>query len=193
MARNKAFDESAVLDKAMEVFWSQGYCATSMEALVDGMGINRASMYSTYGDKHQLYLKALNNYRQRQAREMVALLEQTPSVKEALQMLLRNVLQESACAEKKGCFIVNSAVEFATRDAAVLEIVKTNLQTVENALAAAIARGQASGEITSQQSPEALAAFLLNTVNGMRVAEKAGYEAPHYEAIISVVESILFE
>lgn len=193
MARTKAFDESAVLAKAMEVFWSQGYNATSMEALVEGMGINRASMYSTYGDKHQLYLKTLNNYRQRQASEMIALLEQTPSVKEALQMLLRNILQESTCPEKKGCFIVNSAVEFATHDAAVLEIVKNNLQTVENALAAAIVRGQASGEIKSKKSPEALAAFLLNTVNGMRVAEKAGYEAPHYEAIISVVESILFE
>lgn len=202
MARNKAFDESVVLDQAMEVFWSQGYNATSMQDLVDGMGINRASLYDTFGDKHELFLKALNNYRSQQARDMIALLEQTPSVKVAIQTLLRGIVQSSNCINPKGCFMVNAAVEFFPNKSAedqrderkaVLDIVCNNFQTVEKALCAAIARGQASGEVTSQQSPEALAALLINTFNGMRVAERAGYESAYYESVISVVESILFE
>ncbi|MFN7116004.1 MAG: TetR/AcrR family transcriptional regulator [Saprospiraceae bacterium] len=199
MARNKAFDESDVLHKAMDVFWEKGYCATSMEDLVDRMGINRASMYNTFGDKHQLFLEALNHYRRQQAHDMIALLEQSPSVKAAIQTLLHNVAQNNDCNNPKGCFIVNAAVEFFPKKdnkderEAVLKIIRDNLATVETALSAAIAKGQASGEIKATQSPEALAKFVLTTINGMRVAERAGYEAPHYQAIIQVIESVLFK
>lgn len=193
MARNKAFDESTVLNKAMEVFWEKGYCATSMQDLVDGMGINRASLYDTFGDKQQLFIETLNNYRSQQARTVVEMLETAPSVKDALQNLLRGVLQDALCDQDKGCFMVNAAIEFATRDAAVLQIIRQNIQTIENALSVAITKGQSTGEIKTSQSPEALAKFLVNTVNGMRVAEKAGYESAHFEAIISVVERVLFE
>lgn len=64
MARTKAFEIDAVLDKAMRLFWTQGYEKTSMQDLVDNMGINRKSIYDTFGDKHTLFLKALARYDQ---------------------------------------------------------------------------------------------------------------------------------
>lgn len=192
MARSKAFDEATALGKAMEVFWSKGYNATSMQDLVDGMGINRASMYDTFGDKHQLYLEALRNYRNLQTQQAIAILENTQSTKEAIHNLLQGVLQDYSCSNNKGCFIVNAAVEFATHDEAVYQIIKNNLEALESALVRTIARGQASGEITSRESPEALAKFIINTINGMRVAEKAGYDLAHFQAIIQTMEHVLF-
>ena len=65
MARKKEFDEVEVLDKALDVFWKKGYSATSIQDLVDSMGINRASIYDTWGDKHNLYVESLKRYRQK--------------------------------------------------------------------------------------------------------------------------------
>src|SRR3546814_21123720 len=62
MARPKGFDTAAALERAMELFWQQGYAATSMEQLVAAMGISRQSLYDTYGDKHALFLAALDSY-----------------------------------------------------------------------------------------------------------------------------------
>jgi TetR/AcrR family transcriptional repressor of nem operon len=192
MARNKAFDETTVLNKALNIFQEKGYCATSIDDLVKSIGINRASLYDTFGDKHQLFIESLQRYRNQQARFMIDLLENTASVKEAIQQILQGVLQGAISDKDKGCFVVNTAVEFATRDTAILQIVKNNLDTIETALALAIEKGQATGEIQSNQPPEALAKFVLATINGMRVAEKAGYEKAYFEAIIGVVESVLF-
>ena len=63
MARTKDFDEDEVLDKAMYLFWNQGYNGTSMQDLVDGLGISRSSLYDTFGDKHSLFIKTLENYK----------------------------------------------------------------------------------------------------------------------------------
>jgi TetR/AcrR family transcriptional repressor of nem operon len=62
MARTKDFDENEVLKKAVDIFWLKGYSATSMQDLVDGLGISRSSLYDTYGDKHTLFMKALESY-----------------------------------------------------------------------------------------------------------------------------------
>src|ERR1700730_2144482 len=76
MARQKEFDRDEVLHKAMEVFWSRGYEASSIQDLVKRMGINRQSLYDTFGDKHTLYLQALDRYREVEGRKIVELLEQ---------------------------------------------------------------------------------------------------------------------
>jgi len=84
MGRTKNFDESRVLDKALEVFWKKGFNATSIQDLVDHLGINRASIYDTYGDKHQLYLASLKRYRQQTSSW---LLQQIRSEKSALAII----------------------------------------------------------------------------------------------------------
>ena len=63
MARTKDFDEDEVLTKAMNLFWLNGYNGTSMQDLVDGLGISRSSLYDTFGDKRSLFLKTLENYK----------------------------------------------------------------------------------------------------------------------------------
>ena len=81
MARHKQFDQDEALLKAMEVFWSRGYEAASIQDLVRHMGINRQSLYDTYGDKHALYLLALERYSEVESRRLIDLLERNGSVK----------------------------------------------------------------------------------------------------------------
>src|SRR5918999_1970317 len=100
MARHKEFDRDEALQRAMEVFWSRGYEAASVGELVKRMGINRQSLYDTFGDKHSLYLQALDRYREVEGRKMFELLERPGSVKRALRQLFGSVV-ECALGEKE--------------------------------------------------------------------------------------------
>ena len=104
MARHKEFDRDEALHKAMEVFWSRGYEAASVNDLVRHMGINRQSLYDTFGDKHALYLQALDRYREVEGRRMFEILDRPGSVKKALRQLFQGVVEGSFCdGQRRGC------------------------------------------------------------------------------------------
>src|SRR5438045_9407687 len=90
MARQKEFNRDEVLHKAMEVFWTRGYEGASIQDLVKHMGINRQSIYDTLGDKHSLFLQALDRYCETQSRKVFDVLERPGSVKRKL----RRVVEE---------------------------------------------------------------------------------------------------
>src|ERR1700761_1056657 len=114
MARTKDFDEDEVLDKAMYLFWNQGYNGTSMQDLVDGLGISRSSLYDTFGDKHSLFIKTLENYKKNASAKLEAIIANAPSAKEAVKQLLEYTTRELLSDQQhKGCFMVNAAVEVA--------------------------------------------------------------------------------
>src|SRR5467141_1819369 len=118
MGRHKEFDRAEALHKAMEVFWSRGYEAASIQDLVGAMGINRQSLYDTFGDKHSLYLSALETYRQEQEQNLLALLDPPGSIKQKLQMVCDKVIEESVTDKThRGCFMNNAFVEMVPRDA----------------------------------------------------------------------------
>src|SRR3982751_5501533 len=116
MARHKEFDRDEALQKAMEVFWARGYEATSVGDLVEQMGINRQSIYDTFGDKHSLYLQSLDRYREVEGRKMLEAVEHPGAVKGALPQLFQGVIE---CAlgggERRGCFVGNATSELAGR------------------------------------------------------------------------------
>ncbi len=196
MPRPKAFDEQEALAKALRVFWEKGYCATSMQDLVDAMGINRASLYDTYGDKHRLFVAALERYRKKSSRGMIRLLQEATSVREAIRSLLESIVQERFVDNSlRGCFMVNSSVELAPHDDAIARLVSANRKELEQALAEAIARGQSMGEIRRQgSSPEAMARFLFNTINGLRVYLNTGASTEDCLQVINLtMEAIMPE
>src|SRR6201995_145682 len=94
MARTKDFDEDEVLLKAMHLFWLKGYNGTSMQDLGDGLGISRSSMYDTFGDKHTLFLRSLENYRQGMTAKLQAVVNNAPDAKEAVRGLLNLTTRE---------------------------------------------------------------------------------------------------
>ena len=117
MARPRNFDEQDVLRKAINLFWRQGYKATSMEDLVQGLGISRASLYDTFGDKHQLYLRALGEYDKESNEVATTLLGIERPAPEAVRALLESAMASSTGADRQwGCFMVNSLIELAPHD-----------------------------------------------------------------------------
>src|ERR1700738_300379 len=99
MARQKEFDREEALHKAMEVFCTRGYQAASIQDLVKHMGINRQSLYDTFGDKHALYLQALDRYREIEGRKLFELLERPGPVKNKLRQLFQGLVDGSLCEE----------------------------------------------------------------------------------------------
>ena len=79
MARPKEFERDVVLDRAMQVFWSSGYEATSIQHLVDRMGIQRGSLYATFGDKRALFFAAIDHYDRVVTAKLLAVLEEPGS------------------------------------------------------------------------------------------------------------------
>ena len=192
MARTKDFDENEVLAKAIKLFWQKGYNGTSMQDLVDALGISRSSLYDTFGDKHQLYLKALESYKQTEADKRDKILNGSVTAKEAIRRLMDlTILEIIRDKQHKGCFLINSAVETAPHDKDTNAIICQNDQQLENAFCEVIQRGQSNGEISDKQDPRALARFLLNTIVGIRVTGKSATDKAVFEGIINLTMSVL--
>lgn len=192
MARTKDFNEEEVLEKALNIFWQKGYNGTSMQDLVDGLGISRSSMYDTYTDKYSLFILALERYRERTAREMMQMINQAASPKAVIKKIFQSVVTESLFDKvQRGCFLVNTCVENATHDKAVAKIVNENMQDFEDAFYHAIKKGQEIGEIMNRNDARALARFVINNINGIRISAKAGADKKVYEDVMKVTLSVL--
>ncbi len=192
MARTKDFDEVDVLAKAIRLFWQKGYNGTSMQDLVDTLGISRSSLYDTFGDKRRLYLKALESYKQAEAANRAKIFDKSIPARTAIrQMLDMIILELIKDKQHKGCFLINCAVETAPNDKQVNNIICENDREIENALREVIQRGQHSGEISSKRDARALARFIFNNIIGMRVSGKLATDKSVFEDTIQLTMSVL--
>ncbi|MFG2071362.1 TetR/AcrR family transcriptional regulator [Nonomuraea maritima] len=172
MARSKEFEPDVALQKALELFWERGYEATSMADLVERLGVARASIYATFGGKRELYLKALERYVEQTS--AVEPLSQPGPALPAVRAFLDAYVAECLADElRRGCMVVNTAVEFGSRDPIVSQKVVASWAGMEAMLAGALVRARAQGEIPAGKDPYALARFLLVLVQGVRVLGRA--------------------
>lgn len=194
MARKKEFEEEYVLEKAMHLFWEKGYSATSMQDLVEAMGISRSSMYDTYGDKRDLFLTTLRAYKKKYADGTIKLLESGDNVLVSVETILNNVFieaQQEKCS--KGCYLVNSAVEVAIFDKEINEIVNQNYNEMIQAFTKAVEKGQERGLVTTKHTAGDLATFIYNTISGMWVLSKTQTNKDIFDSIISITINTLKE
>jgi TetR/AcrR family transcriptional repressor of nem operon len=192
VARTKEFDPDAAVDAAMRVFWARGYEATSVEDLLGALGIGRQSMYATFGSKQQLYSLALDRYRELNASLLLASLAEDGPVLPKLHGLLRAVADDAlADPERRGCFLVNAAMERVPVDTATAGRVGATFEALEEGIASAITRAQSSGEITSGRPAGELAAFVLTAVQGLRVVGKAAPDRRRLEGAVRVVLDVV--
>ncbi|CAI7978802.1 TetR/AcrR family transcriptional regulator, transcriptional repressor for nem operon [Frankia sp. Hr75.2] len=169
VSRERKFDADAVLDAAMELFWNRGYEATSVADLVERLGIGRASLYASFGSKHDLYLRALDRYVQRRDPAIVEELSQPGPVLPAVRQLVRRYADQPAAPGQRGCMVVSAALELMPHDAQVARRVEGSWFTLRVALTAALTRARAQGELAVDTDPLALADFLLVVLQGLRV------------------------
>lgn len=173
MARPKTFDENQTLEKAVGLFWRKGYHASSIQDVVDTLGINRASLYDTYGDKHTLYVKALQRYRAAQSQAMTEIMQEQGGAVNRIKTLLETIIETALNdPERKGCFMVNTAMELVNQDAEIARIAADYQRETENALEQLIRDGQRSGEFTMMRDARVLAQFVFCSINGLQLAGK---------------------
>ncbi|WP_214887693.1 TetR/AcrR family transcriptional regulator [Exiguobacterium sp. s142] len=190
MARSKEFDETIVLKKAMELFWEQGYEKTSMQDLVDHMGIHRRSIYDTFGDKRSLFLASLGEYEKFITHEMETIIRQHESIKSAIEDVFRFILRSSE-TYPKGCLSVNAAVELSLVDQEIDRMATTMFHRTENMFQELIQQGQRTGELSTDIDAEQTARFLHNNLIGLRVLIKTNYTQKELESIIALALRVL--
>ncbi|HFX6305151.1 TetR/AcrR family transcriptional regulator [Acinetobacter nosocomialis] len=190
--RTKEFETDEIADAAMQVFWRRGYAATSVQDLVDGTGLSRSSLYSTFQNKQGLYQKALQRYELLTTLNNVKLLAGSGSPNALIRQLLVNIVEDELNdSEHKGCLIANACLELAGHDEEVSKFVISNLQKIQHALENLLIKAQQSGEISSTQNPRALASFFVNTIQGLRVLGKGSPLEQRKQCLMDVVEVAL--
>lgn len=172
MARQKEFDPDLALDKAVEIFWRQGFTATSMQDLVEAMGIGRGSLYETFGSKEKLFDKAVDKYSMRALDMMTASIEQSDRPLDAIRGLMNQMAKDRSGDSPCGCFLVNTTVELAAQDEALAATLRTSWGRLEQAFMRGLRRAQKAGDLAATKDPRAIARFLVNTIHGLGVGAK---------------------
>ena len=190
MARSKEFNEEEALDKAMEIFWKQGYEKTSIQDLVDQMGIHRRSLYDTFGDKHSLFVQTLERYESLIAAQIRKQITEEMTTVESIRKIFELAIY-SDNASPKGCLMVNTAVELSLLDNEVSQRIQSAFKQTENLIADLLIRGQARGEVARSFDIGELARYIHNALIGVRVLVKMTADPKEFESTIDMTLSIL--
>ncbi len=170
MGRQKEFDEAKAIDGAVDCFWARGYEATSVRDLAERMGIGGASLYNAYGGKRALFVAALARYADRSMRERIARLESDGRPKEAIRAFLAEIIERSlADRDRKGCLLVNSALDVAPHDAEIGKVVAGYLDEIRAFFRRNIEAGRSTGQMPRNLDAAAVSAHLLGVLMGIRV------------------------
>lgn len=190
MARKREFDETEALKQAMELFWVQGYEKTSMEELVTAMGVHRKSIYDTFGNKHELFLKVLAYYKEIMGQQLLAVVENEKTALGKIKTLFDYAWVNNT-KEAKGCLMVNTGVELSPHDQAIAEIVQLNFLETEKVIYQLVEHGQKSGEFSPLLDLGTTAQFVHNSLIGIRVQLKTTEDKEKLKPIIDMTLSVL--
>lgn len=191
MARTKSFNETEVLEKALQLFWSRGYSATSIQNLVDHLGINRASIYDTWGDKHNLYLESLKLYRKQNSGTFLELVRSDKPARQLIADFLSLAIKDEGASHQNGCFLLNSTTEMANLDQAIGQLTFDNRDTVTKVLTAIIDEGKAEGNIQSLQDSQDLANYFFGIVSGIQILRQTQASKKMLKSTIEIALSAL--
>jgi len=184
MARPREFDEATALEVAIECFWHRGYEATSVRDLADKMGISAPSLYSAYGDKHALFVRALERYLDHSARALIERLENSLPPKQAIRRFIEEIIEHSVSdRERRGCFLINAALEVAPHDRKLGAFVADRFAEIEAFFYRSIKAAQAEGAIPRDRSAKDLARLLLGVLLGIRVLARSRPERALLEGV----------
>ena len=185
--RPRSFDEGVVLDRAMDLFWALGFEATSMQNLVDHMGIGRQSLYNTFGDKHRLFLAALGRYQAQQHDGPMAVLAAPGADLAAVRAFLLGAAECLGAQEpRKACFLMNAVQELSPRDTDVVALGIGHRRTLVQHLEAALTRS--ADRLRPGLTPAAAAKLLAHTTMGLGLTWKCGVQP---EELVELVETAL--
>ena len=191
VGRKLQFDREVVLERAMELFWAKGYSATCLNDLLAHMGIQRQSLYNTFGSKHELFLAAVRHYGNTAICCIEDRLNEPGSPLANVRGFLQAAAAKAIAPDYRGCFMTNAIVELAPDDPAVAAEVRLLVQRVERAVEHAIERAIAAGELPATAPAQRLARFLLHIVLGFNVRGKSNLSQACVDDVLAVAFAAL--
>lgn len=186
VGRPREFDEDTVLIAAMDAFWARGYEATSMADLCQCTGLHKGSLYQSFGDKHQLFMKALQHYIEVEFREVAAAAFQSESPLANIRAAVHQICDMAG--HEKGCMMVNSMVEMAPHDPEVKVLLRQTGEKRLRVMSEMIAKAQDHGEINRAGDPDMMARQLMLTLAGAAAAVKGFMD---HDEILAVIEGLI--
>jgi TetR/AcrR family transcriptional regulator, transcriptional repressor for nem operon len=191
MARTKEFDQEQALDAAMHLFWERGYEATSIQELVDATGVQRQSLYDTFGSKHEIFLQSLMRYQALQGHHVSELTSKHPKGGLPLiRAIFESCASQTVC-DARGCFAANCAAELGVSDKAVAERVRIGRDGLEDVFKRCLEQARGTREFKSSSSVSALAQFLVNAFFGLRLIARTRPTKAMIDNVVSVTLAAL--
>ncbi len=189
MPKVKLFDEKLILEKAMKLFWKKGFHATSIQDLVNYLGISRSSIYDTYGGKNELFFKAFEFYRTTNITELSNFLSQQKSVKKGLRNLFKMAIEQSVLdTDRKGCFVVNTTTELVPGNIKIQKVLKENKDIFVEIFYNFLLKGEQKGEIPKGKKLKSIANLYFTLYNGIKVVSKV---QPDSKELLNSVDTVL--
>ncbi|MEV6690080.1 TetR/AcrR family transcriptional regulator [Micromonospora sp. NPDC051196] len=186
IGRPRAFDEEAVLDRAVEVFWRHGYEGASLSVLTGAMGINRPSLYATFGSKEQLFQRAFARYHETQVAAARAALDQ-PSAYASIEAFLRSSADGLTAADHPaGCLSIQGGLACSPENAGISKILAAGRAATESALAERLSRAVDEGDLPDDTDVPALARFVMALSEGHAVHAAAGASREELQASVDI-------
>jgi TetR/AcrR family transcriptional repressor of nem operon len=169
------FDRDQALNRALNLFWAQGYRKTSLQDLCDEMRLSKSSLYSSFGDKKAVFLKSIQAYSAGLLQEFERLARTAKDPRQFLQSVLQDLTDEAATGkERRGCLVMNTATEFAQTDPDVAKIVERTIEKMRTIVESALEDGRRRGLFKADLDPKAMSFFMVSTIAGMKTMVKAG-------------------
>jgi TetR/AcrR family transcriptional repressor of nem operon len=192
MARLKDFDEERVLDRAVDCFWKHGYGATTVRDLADAMQIGGASLYNAYGDKRALFGRSLERYANRSMRDRIARMETEHRPREAICAFIAEIVDRSLKdPDRKGCLLINSALDVAPHDTEIGKVVAGYLDELRAFFRRNIEAAQRVGQVPRSVDAEEVSGHLLGVLAGVRVLARTGARRKVLESVVRPALALL--
>jgi TetR/AcrR family transcriptional repressor of nem operon len=193
MARPREFDERVVVDAAMDVFWKQGYRATSVQDLVKATGLQPGSLYGAFGDKHGLLLEALDVYGQLMVERLDCLLAEASDPVDGLRrfIVMAGLDCQDLAMSSRGCLMGNTCTELAAHDETARARVEGFVAEFRLVMADALRQGQAMGTFDGDRDPDAVAMLIQASLQGLTLLAKTRPDPSIIDAVIHELVSVL--
>ena len=188
---DKQFDPHEALGKAMQIFWAKGYAATGLAELQQQMGIGRKSLYDTFGNKRQLFIKALRLYSESWLRQSFSELNKEGSPLGNVRRLMRTLQEYNSRPGSMGCLLGVSMAQFRTNDREMAEILRHHIKFIEEAFYKAFKRAQDVGELDENTNIRDLARLYLGIAQGLALIGRVQDAPPVPQSIGNAALALL--
>ena len=180
--RPRKAEPEVALAAVMSAFWEKGYEATSMSDLTEATGLHKASLYQTFGDKHQLFVSALKLYFNKTAEAQKTSRSGEESPIKAIKKSVTSTIDQ--CAEGKGCLAVNSLIEVAPFDSEIDRILRQFRQRLENQMARLVEDAKQSKQIPDSINTKEAVRLITVFLHGLSANMAAGMKVSQARALL---------